>query len=175
MKLVLLTPKADPTIDLDRELAAYARMLRPEVPDIEIGHAVIDRGPMRVTTDDDARAAAPEVVRKVRFLANEGAADAVVIDCMAEPGLAEAQRSVRIPVVGPRSAVLAAAGDLPIAFVRDQAAARRALAEGARVLSPCSTDLTDLAVSLRATPGARVLDPLPFAFWEAVRRVRLRL
>src|SRR5215211_4005290 len=104
MKLVLLTPNADPTLDLGQELAAYASML------------------------------APEVVRKARSLVREGA-DAVVIDCMSEPGLGEAQRSVPIPVIGPRSAVLAAAGGGPVTFVRDEAAARRALAEGARVLS----------------------------------------
>jgi len=172
MKLVLLTPNADPTLDLGQELAAYASMLRPEVPDIEIGHAVIDRGPVRIETDDDVLAAAPEVVRKARSLAREGA-DAVIIDCMSEPGLGEAQRSVPIPVVGPRSAVLAAAGGGPVTFVRDEAAARRALAEGARVLSLSSTSLTGLAASLQATLGVRVLDPLPVALWEAVRRVRV--
>ena len=173
MKLVLLTPNADPTLDLGQELAAYASMLRPEVPDIEIGHAVIDRGPVRIETDDDVLAAAPEVVRKARSLVREGA-DAVIIDCMSEPGLGEAQRSVPIPVVGPRSAVLAAAaGGSPVTFVRDEAAARRALAEGARVLSPSSTGLTGLAASLQATLGVRVLDPLPVALWEAVRRVRV--
>ena len=171
MKLVLLTPNADPTLDLGQELAAYASMLRPEVPDIEIGHAVIDRGPVRIETDDDVLAAAPEVVRKVRSLVREGA-EAVIIDCMSEPGLSEAQRSVPIPVVGPRSAVLAAGGG-PVTFVRDEAAARRALAEGARVLSLCSTSLPDLAASLQATLGVRVLDPLPVALWEAVRRVRV--
>jgi Asp/Glu/hydantoin racemase len=172
MKLVLLTPNADPTLDLGQELAAYASMLRPEVPDIEIGHAVIDRGPVRIETDDDVLAAAPEVVRKARSLVREGA-DAVIIDCMSEPGLGEAQRSVPIPAVGPRSAVLAAAGGGPVTFVRDAAAARRALAEGARVLSLCSTSLPDLAASLQATLGVRVLDPLPVALWEAVRRVRV--
>jgi Asp/Glu/hydantoin racemase len=100
-------------------------------------------------------------------------ADAVIIDCMSEPGLAEAQRSVRIPVIGPRSAVLAAAG-VPVTFVRDEAAARQALAEGARLLSLSSTDLTGLAALLQATLGVRVLDPLSVAFWEAVRRVRMR-
>ena len=170
MKLVLLTPNADPTLDLGQELAAYASMLRPEVPDIEIGHAVIDRGPVRIETDDDVLAAAPEIVRKVRSLVREGA-EAVIIDCMSEPGLSEAQRSVPIPVVGPRSAVLAAGG--PVTFVRDEAAARRALAEGARVLSLSSTSLPGLAASLQATLGVQVLDPLPVALWEAVRRVRV--
>ena len=147
MKLVLLTPNADPTLDLGQELAAYASMLRPEVPDIEIGHAVIDRGPVRIETDDDVLAAAPEIVRKARSLVREGA-NAVIIDCMSEPGLSEAQRSVPIPVVGPRSAVLAAGGG-PVTFVRDEAAARRALAEGARVLSLSpSTSLPGLAASL---------------------------
>ena len=171
MKLVLLTPSADPTLDLGQELAAYASMLRPEVPDIEIGHAVIDRGPVRIETKNDVLAAAPEIVRKARSLVREGA-DAVIIDCMSEPGLSEAQRSVPIPVVGPRSAVLAAGGG-PVTFVRDEAAARRALAEGAHVLSLSSTSLPGLAASLQATLGVRVLDPLPVALWEAVRRVRV--
>ena len=173
MKLVLLTPNADPTLDLGRELAAYASMLRPEVPDIEMGHAVIDRGPVRIETDDDVLAAAPEVVRKARSLVREGA-DAVIIDCMSEPGLGEAQRSVPIPVVGPRSTVLAATNGSSVAFVQDEATARRALAEGARVLSLSSTGLTGLAASLQAKLGVLVLDPLPVALWEAVRRVRFR-
>ena len=171
MKLVLLTPNADPTLDLGQELAAYASMLRPEVPDIEMRHAVIDRGPVRIETDDDVLAAAPEIVRKVRSLVRERA-NAVIIDCMSEPGLSEAQRSVPIPVVGPRSAVLAVGGG-PVTFVRDEAAARRALAEGARVLSLSSTSLPGLAASLQATLGVQVLDPLPVALWEAVRRVRV--
>jgi Asp/Glu/hydantoin racemase len=173
MKLILLTPNADPTIDLGQELAAYVSMLLPQVPDIEIGHAVIDRGPLRLETDDDVLAAAPEIVRKAGSLARKGA-DAVIIDCMSEPGLTEAQRSVRIPVIGPRSAVLAAAGGVPVTFVRDEAAARQALAEGARLLSLSSTGLTGLAALLQATLGVRVLDPLPVAFWEAVRGVRTR-
>jgi Asp/Glu/hydantoin racemase len=173
MRLVLLTPNADPTLDLGRELAAYVGMLQPEVPDIEMRHVVIDRGPVRIEADDDVLAAAPEVVRKARSLAREGA-DAVVIDCMSEPGLAEAQRSVPIPVVGPRSTVLAATNGSPVAFVQDEVTARRALAEGARVLSLSSTGLTGLAASLQAKLGVLVLDPLPVALWEAVRRVRFR-
>jgi Asp/Glu/hydantoin racemase len=149
MRLVLLTPNADPTLDLGWELAAYVGMLQPEVPDIEMRHVVIDRGPVRIETDDDVLAAAPEVVRKARSLARKGA-DAVVIDCMSEPGLAEAQRSVPIPVVGPRSTVLAATNGSSVAFVQDEATARRALAEGARVLSLSSTGLTGLAASLQA-------------------------
>jgi len=57
--------------------------------------------------------------------------------------------------------------------VRDEAAARRALAEGARVLSLSSTSLPGLAASLQTMLGVRVLDPLPVALWEAVRRVRV--
>lgn len=146
------------------------RLRRPAVPDIEIHHAVINHGPMRIETDEDVLAAAPEVVRKAWSLAHDGA-DAIIIDCMSEPGLSEAQRSVRIPVVGPRSAVLDAASGGPVTFVRDEATARRALAEGARVLSLSSTGLTGLAASLQATLGVQVLNPLPVALWEAVRQV----
>jgi hypothetical protein len=70
--------------------------------------------------------------------------------------------------------VLAAASGGPVAFVRDEATARWALAEGARVLSRSSTGLTGLAASLQATLGVLVLDPLPVALREAVRRVRFR-
>jgi hypothetical protein len=48
------------------------------------------------------------------------------------------------------------------------------LAEGARFLSRSSTGLTGLAVSLQATLGVLVLDSLPVALREAVRRVRFR-
>ena len=173
IRLALLTPNADPTLDLGQELAAYASTLRSEALEVELLHAIIEVGPTRIETEADVLAAALMVVRRARSLAAAGM-DAIVIDCMSEPGLAEAQRAVHIPVVGPRSAVLTAAGGDLVAFVSDEAMARDAVARGARVLAPASTGLFGLAASL-AKLGVPVLDPLPIAFREALIRVQHRL
>jgi allantoin racemase len=74
----------------------YAAAARP---DCEIGVVGLDRGPASVESDYEDALAVPDLLAKVRAAAHQGV-DAVVIDCMADPGLSAARELVGIPVVG---------------------------------------------------------------------------
>ncbi|NNE41561.1 MAG: hydrogenase expression protein HupH [Marinicaulis sp.] len=71
----------------------------------------IENGPASVKTAFDAMAAAPDVVAKI-IEAEEIGADAVVIDCMEEPGLQPGRECVSIPVLGPCQTVMGIACNL---------------------------------------------------------------
>lgn len=71
-----------------------------ERPDLEVSHAEIDHGPASVEGEMDEALAAPGTVAKIIEAERDGV-DAVVIDCMGDPGMKAARECVRIPVLGP--------------------------------------------------------------------------
>lgn len=75
-----------------------------------ITSACLDKGPASVESAVDEVLAAPGVVDAAIRAEAEGA-DAVVIDCMLDPGLEAAREAVSIPVVGAGEAGLAAAAE----------------------------------------------------------------
>jgi allantoin racemase len=68
--------------------------------DTEISVVGLDRGPASLESDYEDALAVPDILAKVRAAEAEGM-DAVIIDCMADPGLSPARELVSIPVVGP--------------------------------------------------------------------------
>ena len=68
--------------------------------DTELSVALLDRGPASIESRYDEGLAVPGVVRKVVEAEKQGV-DAVIIDCMADPGLEAAREMVSIPVIGP--------------------------------------------------------------------------
>jgi len=76
------------------QYAAAARL------DAEISVVGLDRGPASLESDYEDALAVPDVLAKVRAAEAEGM-DAVVIDCMADPGLSPARELASIPIVGP--------------------------------------------------------------------------
>lgn len=70
----------------------------------------LDKGPASVESAVDEVLAAPGVV-DAAIRAERAGADAVVIDCMLDPGLEAAREAVSIPVVGAGEAGLAAAAE----------------------------------------------------------------
>ena len=66
----------------------------------EITLAQIERGPVSIESEFDAALAAPDVILKIVEAEHDGV-DAVVIDCMDDPGLLAAREMVSIPVLGP--------------------------------------------------------------------------
>lgn len=94
--IVPVTTKAFVTAT-DRAYRAAAR------PDTVISTLGVERGPASIECDYEEALAVPDVLIKVREAAQEGA-DAVVIDCMIDPGLDAARELVSIPVVGPAQA-----------------------------------------------------------------------
>ncbi|MEF2070324.1 aspartate/glutamate racemase family protein [Consotaella aegiceratis] len=65
----------------------------------------IDEGPGSIECEFEAAMSVPDTIRKIVEAEREGA-DAVVIDCMGDPGLRPAREMVRIPVVGPCQAAM---------------------------------------------------------------------
>ncbi len=72
-------------------------------PDIEISLREIDIGPASIECEFDEMLAVPDTVAKIIEAEREGA-DAVVIDCMGDPGLKPGRECVSIPVIGPAEA-----------------------------------------------------------------------
>jgi allantoin racemase len=91
---------------------AYGRAGRS---DTEISAAAIDRGPASIESGRDEALAIPDVLSKVRAAEAEGM-DAVVLDCMADPGLDSARELASIPVVGPAQAAMHLAAMLAYRF-----------------------------------------------------------
>lgn len=69
-------------------------------PGTEISVTLLGKGPASIESRYDETVAVPDIVRKVVEAEDDGV-DAVIIDCMADPGLDAAREMVTIPVVGP--------------------------------------------------------------------------
>jgi allantoin racemase len=71
--------------------------------DTDMSLATLDRGPASIESRYDEALAVPDVVAKI-VAAEQDGMDAVIIDCMGDPGLEAARERVSIPVVGPAEA-----------------------------------------------------------------------
>lgn len=67
---------------------------------IEIRQSILDAGPASIECEYDEALAAPDTIRQC-VLAERDGADAIVIDCMGDPGVRPAREVVKIPVLGP--------------------------------------------------------------------------
>jgi len=81
---------------------AYGRAGRPGT---EISAVALDRGPASIESGRDEALAIPGVLSRVRAAEAEGM-DAVVLDCMADPGLDPARELASIPIIGPAQAAM---------------------------------------------------------------------
>ncbi len=96
MQIRVIVPVTTETFVAETDVA-YRAAARPDTVITTVG---LDRGPASIECDYEEALAVPDVLAKVRRAAEEGA-DAVVIDCMMDPGLDAARELVSIPVVGP--------------------------------------------------------------------------
>jgi allantoin racemase len=74
-------------------------------PQHTVSFVEIEAGPISIETELDKAFATPQTIAQVRQAERDGV-DAVVIDCMCDPGLMAARESVKIPVVGPCQAMM---------------------------------------------------------------------
>jgi allantoin racemase len=72
-------------------------------PHTDVTVAQIAHGPASIESEFDEAIAVPDTLREVAAAQRQGA-NAVVIDCMADPGLRAARELVSIPVIGPAEA-----------------------------------------------------------------------
>jgi allantoin racemase len=71
-----------------------------EFPGVVVSHSQIDTGPGSIESEFESAVSVPGIIAKIIEAEREGA-DAVVIDCMGDPGLRPNREVVSIPVIGP--------------------------------------------------------------------------
>ena len=69
-------------------------------PNLQFTHSLLDRGPPSIESEFDEALAVPDTIRRA-IEAEKAGADAIIIDCMGDPGLKPAREVVKIPVLGP--------------------------------------------------------------------------
>lgn len=80
-----------------RDLSEFKAL---EGPELRISHSEIDLGPASIECEYDEAMALPGTIAKIIDAEREGA-EAVVIDCMGDPGMKAGRECVKIPVIGP--------------------------------------------------------------------------
>ncbi len=86
-----------------------------ERADLEISHVEIESGPASIECEYDEALAVPGTIAKIIDAERDGC-DAVVIDCMGDPGMLPGRECVSIPVIGPCEAAMHAASMLGHTF-----------------------------------------------------------
>ena len=86
-----------------------------ERPGLTISHVEIETGPASIECEYDEALAVPGTIARIVEAERDGC-DAVVIDCMGDPGLASGRECVSIPVVGPCEAAMHVASMLGHTF-----------------------------------------------------------
>lgn len=74
-------------------------------PDTELSHVEIETGPASIECEYDEALAVPDTIAKIVEAEADGV-DAVVINCMGDPGMKPAREMVSIPVIGPAEATM---------------------------------------------------------------------
>ncbi len=84
-------------------------------PDTELSHVELDHGPASIESDFDEMLATPDTVAKIIEAERDGM-DAVIINCMGDPGMQAGREVVSIPVIGPCEATMHVASMLGHTF-----------------------------------------------------------
>lgn len=90
----LVTPVITKGIRDMNEIAPFAR------PDLVFSQSELDIGPPSIECEFDEALAVPDTIAKA-IAAEQNGADAIIIDCVGDPGLQAVREAVRIPVLGP--------------------------------------------------------------------------
>jgi Asp/Glu/hydantoin racemase len=176
-KVLFVGPTSAPWDSIAPEVEVdMARLARQG---IELTYRCTGAGPVEIHTGADAIAAAPFVVATVVAGAAEGF-DAAIVDCTADPGVAEARELVDIPVVGPGEAMRSAiaAAKLPVIALTGDHLRAMEVAElveqvrGAATVALGGTGFSHLVdILVAAHPGVVVLDPLTVALETCLTRL----
>jgi allantoin racemase len=90
----LITPIVTQGLRTLDDVAPYLR------EDLEIRHSLLDQGPSSIECEFDEALSVPDTIRKA-IDAERSGANAIIIDCMGDPGLNACREVVSIPVLGP--------------------------------------------------------------------------
>lgn len=89
-----------PVITKQFEATALEELSPSARPDTELSLVSLDKGPASIESRYESALAVPDVVAKI-VQAEQDGMDAVVIDCMDDPGVEAGRELVSIPVIGP--------------------------------------------------------------------------
>jgi allantoin racemase len=89
-----------PGIDKDMEAVTLAQYSAGARGDTDLSVVYLDKGPAAIESDYDEALAVPDIVSKA-VRAEEDGMDAILLDCMANPGLAAAREKIAVLVLGP--------------------------------------------------------------------------
>jgi allantoin racemase len=92
-----------PIIGLEAEAGAVEELSPVAAPGTEISEVSVDKGPASIESSYESALAAIGVVAKIAEAEREGV-DAVIANCMDDPGVEAAREMVSIPVIGPAEA-----------------------------------------------------------------------
>ncbi len=90
----IITPIITKGIRTLDDVAEYAS------DEVEFRHSLLDKGPSSIECEYDEALAVPDTIKKA-IEAEKAGADAIVIDCMGDPGVKAVREVVSIPVLGP--------------------------------------------------------------------------
>ena len=99
IQIRIINPTVTKSWEEDSRLA-YARAAGPGV---EVSIVTLDWGTASIESARDHALVVPDILNKIVQAEAEGV-DAVIVDCMGDPGVLAARELVRIPVVGPAEA-----------------------------------------------------------------------
>ena len=85
--------KSKPTMDID---SVYLSL---KVEGVSLIFESLKQGPLFIETEEDEESAIPDLLRVIKEGEEKGY-DGVIINCFGNPGLEEARRLVKIPVIG---------------------------------------------------------------------------
>jgi allantoin racemase len=100
------------TIEDDQELLErHGRLLCSFIndPDLRVISRCIEGHPQGLADPKEEKLAVPKIVRLGQAMEREDGVAAILVSCVADPGVAELREVVRVPVIGAGSAAAAAA------------------------------------------------------------------
>ena len=114
--------------------------------DTDLSHVEIEYGPASIESDYDEMLATPATVARIIEAERDGM-DAVIINCMGDPGMQAGREAVRMPVIGPCEATMHLAAMLGHTFsvITVMKSLRRAFENHAKIYG-----LQDKLASVRA-------------------------
>lgn len=94
IQIELITPITSKNLRSLEDIRALQR------PGLSIHNSLLDRGPASIECEFDEALSVPDTIRKAIDAERRGA-NAIIIDCMGDPGLHACREVVKIPVLGP--------------------------------------------------------------------------
>jgi len=95
LKILVVDPivKSEPTKDMDK---IYSSL---KVEGVSLNFESLKQGPYFIETDENEKSAVPDLLRVIKE-GEERGYDGIIINCFGNPGLEEARKLVKIPVIG---------------------------------------------------------------------------